>query len=44
MPYSKKADQPKITGLDIDSLSARPSLDPEYIICGAFPEQRHHLI
>lgn len=43
MPRSKKVDQ-IIPGLDIDSLSARPSLDPEYLICGAFPEQRHHLI
>lgn len=40
MPYSKKTD----SGLDIDGLSTRASLDPEYVIGGAFPEQRHHLI
>jgi hypothetical protein len=43
MSNSKKTDQ-IIPGLDIDGLSGRPSLEPEYVIDGAFPEQRHHLI
>ena len=44
MSYSKKADQPMTPGLDVDGLSARPSLDPEYVIYPCFPEQRHRLI
>src|ERR1700761_7777648 len=39
MNYSKKADPV----LDIDGLSAWPSLEAKYVIGGAFPEQRHHL-
>ena len=39
MAHSKKTDPV----LDIDGLSAWPSLEAEYVIGGAFSEQRHHL-
>jgi len=41
MPSSKKANQAIIPGLEFDDQS---SVDPEYVISGAFPEQRHHLL
>ena len=41
MPNSKRTDS---GGLDIDGLSARTLVDPMYVVGGAFPEQRHHLI